>query len=63
MRVLIQEIAQEKKVEGSISADRDYGQAVTPILYSLLQLEDTSVGLIASWFGYMYILDSSAIFS
>ena len=49
-------------VEGSTSADKDDGKSDTPSLESSLQSEGTSDGPIISYFGDLYMLDSTALF-
>ena len=49
-------------VGGSTSADKDYGKAGTPCLERLIQSEGASDSPIISWFGGVYMLDSTAPF-
>ena len=51
-----------RDVGGSTSADKDDGKSGTPSLERLFQSEDTSDTPIISWFGDVYMLDSTSIF-
>ena len=50
-------------VGGSTSAAKDDGKAGTPRLERLFQLEGTSDSPIVSWFGDMYMLESTTLLS